>query len=120
MPEGYKAAVNPSLTIPRYAFLVKALSLIFFLAACGAQPTPQMWGATRTDVTRDGRSYAVFQKGRQVEVIRLGWASPGEHQAIRATMIALVQSVTGCRLVETTLQGDSGEMRGRVACPKTK
>lgn len=97
---------------------MKALVLIFLLVACGAQQSPQMWGATRTDVMRDGRSYSVFQKGRQVEVIRLGWASSGEHQAIRATMIALVQEVTGCRLVASTFQGDSGEMRGRVSCPR--
>ena len=99
---------------------MKALIALLLLAACGAQPSPQMWGAVRTDVTRDGRSYTVFQKNRQVEVIRLGWASPGEHQAIRAVMIGLIPEVTGCRLVETTLQGDSGEMRGRVNCPKPK
>ena len=99
---------------------MKALFALLLLAACGAQPSPQMWGAVRTDVTRDGRSYTVFQKNRQVEVIRLGWASPGEHQAIRAVMIGLIPEVTGCRLVETTLQGDSGEMRGRVNCPKPK
>ncbi|MGB3280494.1 MAG: hypothetical protein WBA92_15000 [Pseudorhodobacter sp.] len=96
----------------------KALILFLALAACGAQPAPQMWGAERTDVTRDGRQYTLFQKGKQVEIIRLGWASRGEHQAIRATMIELIQEVTGCRLVESTLQGDSGEMRGRVACPR--
>ncbi len=97
---------------------MKTLIFAFALAACGAQPTPTMWGATRSDVTRDGRHYAVFQKGPQVEVIRLGYAKRGEHQAIRATMIALVQEVTGCRLAEASLQGDSGEMRGRVACPR--
>ncbi len=97
---------------------MKALILVLVIAACGAQPTPTMWGATRTDVTRDGRQYTVFQKDRQVEIIRLGYAKRGEHQAIRAVMIALIQEVTGCRLVETTLQGDSGEMRGRVACPR--
>lgn len=96
----------------------KALILFLALAACGVQPAPQMWGAERTDVTRDGRQYTLFQKGKQVEIIRLGWASRGEHQAIRATMIELIQEVTGCRLVESTLQGDSGEMRGRVACPR--
>lgn len=95
-----------------------SLALFLALAACGAQPAPQMWGASRTDVTREGRKYAVFQKGKQVEIIRLGWAARGEHQAIRATMIDLIQEVTGCRLVESTLQGDSGEMRGRVACPR--
>ena len=95
-----------------------ALTLFLALAACGAQPAPQMWGAVRTDVTRDGRQYTVFQKDRQVEIIRLGWAARGQHQAIRATMIELIQEVTGCRLVESTLQGDSGEMRGRVSCPR--
>ena len=74
-------------------------------------------GAARTDVTRDGRSYTVFQKGERVEVIRLGYARRGEHQAIRATMIALIPQVTGCKLNETSLTGDSGEMRGSVRCP---
>lgn len=97
---------------------MRILALLLALTACGAQPAPQMWGATRTDVIRDGRQYTIFQKGKQVEIIRLGWANPGEHQAIRAVMIGLIPEVTGCRLVETTLQGDSGEMRGRVVCPK--
>lgn len=96
---------------------MKALILVLAFAACGAQPTPNMWGAERFDVVRDGRHYTVFQKGRQVEIIRLGWASRGEHQGIRATMIDLIQEVTGCRLVESTVQGDSGEMRGRLSCP---
>jgi hypothetical protein len=94
------------------------LILLLALAACGAQPSPQMWGAERFDVIRDGRSYTVFKKGKHVEIIRLGWAARGEHQAIRATMIDVIQVVTGCRLVASTLQGDSGEMRGRVSCPR--
>ncbi|MEF3048811.1 hypothetical protein [Pseudotabrizicola sp. L79] len=67
---------------------------------------------------RDGRAYTVFQKEERVEVIRLGYARRGEHEAIRATMIALIPDVTGCKLVESSLQGDSGEMRGRLSCPK--
>lgn len=95
---------------------MKRLIPLVFLAACGAQPTPSMWGAERTDVTRNGRQYVVFQKGSAVEIIRLGYARRGEHQAIRADMIALIPQVTGCRLRETSLQGDSGEMRGLVTC----
>jgi len=91
---------------------------LVFLVACGAQPAPVMFGAVRTDVMRHGRHYTVFQKGNQIEIIRLGYARRGEHQGIRATMIDLVQEVTGCRLVQATLQGDSGEMRGRVVCPR--
>ena len=95
---------------------MKRLIPLVFLAACGAQPAPTMWGAERTEVTRNGRSYVVFQKGSAVEIIRLGYARRGEHQAIRADMITLIPEVTGCRLRESSLQGDSGEMRGLVTC----
>jgi hypothetical protein len=99
-------------------FTHRALILApFLLAACGASPAVEFMGAaTRTDVVRDGRSYTVFQKENRVEVIRLGYAARGSHQAIRATMIALIPEVTGCKLVESSLQGDSGEMRGSVRC----
>lgn len=97
----------------RFSCLIALLSL----AACGASPAPEFFGATRTDVVVSGRSYTVFQKGDRVEVIRLGRARRGEHQAIRATMIALIPQVTGCRMRESSLQGDSGEMRGSLSCP---
>jgi hypothetical protein len=90
---------------------------LIFLAACGASPAVEFMGAMRTDVVRDGRNYTVFQKGERVEVIRLGYATRGEHQVIRATMIALIPQVTGCKLNETSLTGDSGEMRGSLTCP---
>jgi hypothetical protein len=97
---------------------MKRLIPLIFLAACGAQPAPEfMMGATRTDITVNGRSYTVFQKGERVEVIRLGYARRGEHQDIRATMIELIPRVTGCKLRENTIQGDSGEMRGSLSCP---
>lgn len=97
---------------------IPAFLLLALLAACGAQPAPHMMGADRIDATRDGRDYVLYRKGNQVEIIRLGWASRGEHQAIRATMIGLIPELTGCRLAEPTLQGDSGEMRGRIVCPR--
>jgi hypothetical protein len=95
---------------------MRQFALILVLSACGAQPAPQFFGATRTDVVRDGRSYVIYQKGEAVEVIRLGYARRGEHRGIRATMITLIPEVTGCGLIESSLQGDSGEMRGRLRC----
>ena len=91
-------------------------SVLVLLAACGASPAPEFFGANRTEVSRNGRDYVVFHKGNRVEIVRLGYARRGEHQEIRATMIALIPEVTGCRLRESTLQGDSGEMRGSVTC----
>ena len=108
--------VNPPLTLGRQTAPMKRLIPLVFLAACGAQPTPSMFGAERIDVTRNGRQYVVFKKEKTVEIIRLGYARRGEHQAIRQDMIALIPEVTGCKLVESTLQGDSGEMRGRITC----
>ncbi len=95
---------------------MKRLIPLVFLAACGASPAVEFMGATRSDVTREGRNYTVFQKDNRVEVIRLGYATRGEHQAIRAAMIDLIPEVTGCKLVVTSLQGDSGEMRGSLRC----
>ena len=89
---------------------------LLFLAACGASPAPEFFNAKRTDVTRDGRQYTVFQTEKRVEVIRLGYAKRGDHQAIRADMIALIPQVTGCKLNEASVQGDSGEMRGSIRC----
>jgi len=89
---------------------------LILLAACGAQPSPRMIGAQRQDVVVAGRDYTVFWTHNLVEVIRLGWASPGEHQGIRATMIDLASSVTGCRVNPASLTGDSGEMHGRITC----
>lgn len=96
----------------------KFLLLPLFLMACGAQPAPEFFNAKRADVTRDARQYTVFYTDKRVEVIRLGYAKRGEHQAIRAEMIALIPAVTGCKLSESTLTGDSGEMRGSIRCPK--
>lgn len=97
--------------------VLRILASCLLLAACGAQPAPAFFGAKRTEVIRAGRQYVVFQKGSRVEVIRLGYAHRGEHRAIRATMIALIPQVTGCKLIERSLQGDSGEMRGSLRCP---
>lgn len=97
---------------------MKALLPLLFLIACGAQPAPEFFNAKRADVMRDGRQYTVFYTENRVEVIRLGYAKRGEHQVIRATMITLIPEVTGCKLNERSLQGDSGEMRGSIRCPK--
>ena len=75
-----------------------------------------MWWSEQRDVTVAGQEYSVFFTDSRVEVIRRGWARPGEHQAIRATMINMIEPVTGCRLAPSTLMGDSGEMRGSIAC----
>ncbi len=87
------------------------------LAACAASPAPQMMGARHQDVVVSGRGYSVWWTDTRVEVVRHGYARRGEHQGIRATMITLIPQVTGCRLAEASLQGDSGEMRGRITCP---
>ena len=98
---------------PRFALITT-----LFLTACGAQPAPEFFGAARAEVVVEGRQFVVFYTDKRVEVIRLGWASSGEHRGLRATMIDLIPQVTGCNLVESTLQGDSGEMRGSIRCPK--
>lgn len=97
-----------------------ALVLALLLSSCGAQPAPEFRGATKSEVTRNGRAYTLFHTDRRVEVIRLGRARSGEHQAIRRDMVDLIPEVTGCRLVAASLVGDSGEMRGTIRCPRQR
>ena len=95
---------------------MRIMLILLFLAACGAQPAPEFFAAQRAEVARNGRQYTVFFTEKRVEVIRLGYAGRGDHQAIRADMITLITEVTGCRLLPASLKGDSGEMRGSIRC----
>lgn len=111
-----RMGINQTLTKARHTARMKRLIPLIFLIACGAQPTPLMMGAQRIEATRNNRQYVVFKKENSVEIIRLGYARRDEHQTIRADMIALIPDTTGCKLTESTLQGDSGEMRGKINC----
>ncbi|GAB1478863.1 hypothetical protein MASR2M74_14190 [Paracoccaceae bacterium] len=95
---------------------MRLILFALFLTACTASPAPEFFGAQKVEVTREGRGYTVWHTDKRVEVVRHGYAKPGEHQEIRATMIALIPEVTGCKIYEKSLQGDSGEMRGSIRC----
>jgi len=96
---------------------MKALWIFPLLAAC-ASPAPEFMGAQRVDTKMNGRNCTVFFTEKRAQIIRHGYATRGEHAGIRADMIALIPQVTGCRLSQYSLQGDSGEMRGSIFCPK--
>ena len=96
---------------------MRAILLPLVLAGCAASPAFEMRGAAQQSVVVEGREYVVFRKERKFEVIRLGYASRAEQAAIRTTMVAVVEQVTGC--TAKVAQGDSGEMRGTLsACKK--
>ncbi len=95
---------------------MKRLIPLIFLTACGASPAPEFFNAKRVDTNLNGRQYTVFYTEKRVEVIRLGYARAAERQEIRADMIRLIPEITGCVLTDSTLKGDSGEMRGSIRC----
>lgn len=96
------------------------MPLIGLISACGAQPAWEFRDARRIELQAQGRDYVVFHKGNRAEVIRLGYVKPGDHRATRETMAGLLESATGCRLIASTLQGDSGEMRASLRCPRDR
>jgi hypothetical protein len=91
------------------------LALVLCLAACDS-PAPAMMGATRHEVEHDGRTYVVYHLDNRVEVIRMGYAGFGAQRAVLAGYPEVVEAATGCRLIPSSVRGDSGEMRGRVSC----
>ena len=95
---------------------MRMILLIFLLTACDASPAPQMMAAKGVNVTVAGRDYTVWRQDNAFEVVRHGWVNPGAHEEIRATMLAVVAKVTGCKPNVQT--GDSGEMRGTLSACK--
>lgn len=90
-------------------------AFLLLLAAC-ASPAPEFFGAARTEVTVEGRSFTIFREKNRVQVIRHGHAGPAERRAIPDLMLVAVHRATGCMPVASSFQGDSGERRGRISC----
>lgn len=88
-----------------------------FLLLCGcASPSPEFFGATKTEVTVEGRAFTVFRNDRRVQVIRHGYAGTAARREIPAQMMLAVAQATGCRPISESFVGDSGERRGRISC----
>jgi hypothetical protein len=88
------------------------------LAACDASPAPKMIGATRMETTVEGRQFVVYQKDSLAEVVRLGWATAQERQGMRERMIEAAAQATGCKPNPASAEGDDGELKVRISCPK--
>ncbi len=105
---------NALINVPRR----DALALLLLLAACDASPYPSFFGATQTRTTVEGRDFTVFQKLNKAEVVRLGWAGPQERRGMRERMILAAEQATGCTVNPTSFEGDDGEARMSLRCPK--
>lgn len=99
---------------------MKHLWPLLILAACGAQPAPQFFGATRHDITLGGINFVVFQKDKYAEVVRLGYLTRAERAPIPDLMAQAAEQTTGCKVIPgsmiTGLPGDTGEAKFRLNC----
>ena len=101
-----------------------ALILTLALAACGASPAPQFFGAERHDMTLEGIDFTVFLRGGQAEVIRHGYLSRAERDRVPALMLRAAETAAGCAVAgparglwaSPSLPGDTGEARFRMSC----
>jgi hypothetical protein len=95
---------------------MRPLLLLVCLAACDS-PAPRFIGAERTELQRGAFTYVVYRRDNRAEAIRLGYAPMAERAAIAAGMPGIIAEATGCRVIESSVRGDSGEMRARLNCP---
>ena len=93
---------------------------LLFLAACGASPAPQFFGATRHEITKGGINFVVFHKDTRAEVVRMGYLTRAQRAPVPDLMVAAVEETTGCKVIPATmvtgLPGDTGEARFRLRC----
>jgi hypothetical protein len=103
-----------------------ALAILLFLAACGAQPAPQYFGAERHEMVLEGIKFVVFLRDDSAEVIRLGYLSRQERDRVPQLMVQAAEAASGCKVSgadsglyrSPSLAGDTGEARLRLKCSK--
>ena len=99
------------------------IALILLLSAC-ASPAPGYFGATRHDITLDGIRFAVFTKGPEAEVIRLGYLTRKDRARVPGLMERAAEQASGCRAVTgslvTRIPGDTGEGVVTLDCQDRK
>lgn len=99
---------------------MKRLAPLLLLAACGASPAPQFFGAARHEITLRGINFVVFHKDDMAEVVRMGYLTRAARAPVPALMAEAAERTTGCHVVEgsmaTGLPGDTGEARFRLTC----
>jgi len=114
--EGVNAPLTPTAE-DRAMRMVPALLL---LAACGASPAPDMFGSVRSEVTRGGVDFVVFQTGSEVEVVRMGYLTRPARARVPALMAEAAEVATGCRVIAnsmtTKIPGDTGVARFALDC----
>lgn len=95
------------------------LSLSLLLSAC-ATSSPDMIGATRSEVSLDGVNFVVFHDGVEAEVVRMGYLSRSDRARIPELMSQAVAQASGCRVIldsmTTRLPGDTGVARFDLDC----
>ena len=103
---------------------VLILPAALFLVACGAQPSPVFFGAERHELVLEDIRFVVFRKEDHAEVIRLGYLSRAERDAVPALMERAAAQATGCTTVgpgrgmwaSPSLIGDTGEATFQLSC----
>lgn len=93
--------------------------MLLLISGC-ASPAPDYFGTARYEVTRGGIDFVVFQKGSEVEVVRLGYLTRAQRKPVPRLMQDAAAEVTGCRVVpnsmRTRIPGDTGVARFDLDC----
>lgn len=99
---------------------MRMVPALLLLAACGASPAPDMFGSVRSEVSRGGLDFVVFQTGSEVEVVRMGYLSRAARARVPALMSEAAEAATGCRVIPnsmtTKIPGDTGVARFALDC----
>ncbi|MEX5730067.1 hypothetical protein Ga0609869_003420 [Rhodovulum iodosum] len=90
-----------------------ALALCLGLGACDS-PGPGFAHIPARPVTVDGSSFAVRQRGEDVQAIRL---NRERRAGVMTRGVQAMERTTGCRVRAGTLKGDPALMTARVLCP---
>jgi hypothetical protein len=89
--------------------------LLLALSACD-MPSPHLHGGHRLVAQIDGHRLTIWRKGKDVEIIRHGYAARATQTGLMAHMAAAAEAAIGCALMPASIDGDTGVLRARLSC----
>ena len=99
-------------------FLVSLLCTVLF-AGCVMQSREYL-GRAPVSVHVDGREFRVWSRREgsvgHVQVVRMGYVRRSGHGGLSVAMVTAAEQATGCNVILSSVEGDTGVINARIRC----
>jgi hypothetical protein len=89
-----------------------------FLGGCDSQ-SMEFMAARSENVVIGGMNFGVHWTDKATEVYRTGMIARRQWDDVPANALLAIETVTGCKVKEGSMEGDAALMKAKLTCPAT-